>query len=136
MARLQDALSKVIDDPAVPSVGGFAIGLAYGAQGFRYLESTFIETSSDIELLAGQDLIRAMAHGVEDGGYSVCVVPPTSPGTPAVGLCFPRARLGMLYLPLTFDGARVVRDISPNDFSETIQREFGVRLAEPMLRYS
>jgi hypothetical protein len=48
-----------------------------------------------------------MAHSVEEGGYAVSVVEPADPGTPALGLNLPRARLGMLYLPLEFDGAQV-----------------------------
>jgi hypothetical protein len=75
-----------------------------------------------------------MARPVEEGGYSVSVVEPMEPGTPALGLHFSRARLGMLYLPLQFDGAEVISDVSSNDFSAEILRRFGVRMKDPALK--
>jgi hypothetical protein len=76
-----------------------------------------------------------MAQSVGEGGYAVSVVEPLEPGTPALGLNFPRARLGMLYLPLEFDGAEVIEDVSPNDFAKVILERFGVAMKEPILRH-
>ena len=75
-----------------------------------------------------------MAQPVEEGGYAVSVVEPEKPGTPALGLSFPRARLGMLYLPLKFDGAEVFHDVSANDFPKVVLERFGVSMKLPLLR--
>lgn len=77
-----------------------------------------------------------MAQSVEEGGYSVSVVAPMDAGIPALGLNFPRARLGMVYLPLQFEEAQIIEDVSPNDFAAVIDKKFGVRMDEPMLRYA
>ena len=60
-------------------------------------------------------------------------VPPAEPGTPALGVNFPRTRLGMIYLPLDYDGAQVIEDVSPRDLSAEILKRFGVAMSEPML---
>jgi hypothetical protein len=101
----------------------------------EYLGSTFIHLGREFRVEPGENLISKMAQSVEEGGYAVSVVEPVEPGTPALGLTFPRARLGMLYLPLKFDGAEVIEDVSPNDFSEVVLERFGVAMKDPILRY-
>jgi len=135
MATLRRAMQAVIDDPAIESVADFCVAVAYKPTGFEYLGSTFIHVGRDIRVEPGENLISKMAHSVEEGGYAVSVVEPAEAGTPALGLNFPRARLGMLYLPLEFDGAQVISDISPNDFAKVVLERFGVPMKNPMLRY-
>lgn len=135
MATLRRAMQAVIDDPAIESVADFCVAVAYKPTGFEYLGSTFIHVGRDIRVEPGENLISKMAHSVEEGGYAVSVVEPAEAGTPALGLNFPRARLGILYLPLEFDGAQVISDISPNDFAKVVLERFGVPMKNPMLRY-
>jgi hypothetical protein len=135
MATLRRAMQAVIDDPAIESVGDFGVAVAYKPTGFEYLGSTFIHVGRDILVKSGENLISKMAQSVEEGEYSVSVVEPADPGTPALGLNFPRARLGMLYLPLEFDDAQVISDVSPNDFAKVVRKRFGVTMKNPMLRY-
>jgi hypothetical protein len=42
----------------------------------------------------------------------------------------------MVYLPLEFDGAEVIQNVSPNDFPDAAFERFGVRFKAPPLRYS
>ena len=134
MHRLQRAMHAVIADPAIASVGDFCVSVAYKDTGFEYLSSIFIHVGRDIQVQDGDNLIDKMAHPVEEGGYSVSVVEPAHAGTPALGLSFPRARLGMIYLPLLFDGAEVLHNVSPKDFSRVVLERFGVAMKDPPLR--
>jgi len=134
MSRLQRAMKAVIDDPAVESVDDFCVGVALGRGGFEYLASFFIHVGRDIQVQPGDDLVNKMAQPVEEGGFAVSVVEPAESGTPALGLSFPRARLGMLYLPLRYDEAPVIRDVSPNGYARTVKELFGVAMKDPTLR--
>ncbi|MEK7761439.1 MAG: hypothetical protein AAB433_07655 [Nitrospirota bacterium] len=135
MNSLQRAMQAVIDDPTIESVGNFCIAVTCKSSGFQYLSSLFVHVGRDFHIEAGENIFPMMVQPVAEGGYSVSVVPPVEPGTPALGLNFPTARLGMVYLPLKFDGAEVIRDISPNDFVKAVKSHFGVAMEEPMLRY-
>jgi len=44
--------------------------------------------------------------------------------------------MGMVYLPLEYDEAQVVQDVSPNDFAKVVLDRFGVRMSGPLLRYA
>ena len=135
MARLRRAMQTVIDEPAIDSVGDFCVAVAYKPTGFEYLESTFIHVGRDIRVQPGEDLISKMAQSVEEGGYTVSVVEPLEPGTAALGLNFPMARLGMLYLPLEFDGGQFISDVSAHDFAKAVLERFGIAMKNPMLRH-
>jgi hypothetical protein len=134
MATLRRAMQAAIDGPDATSVGDFNVAVAYKPTGFEYLGSTFIHVGRDIQISSGDDLIGKMAQPVE-GGYAVSVVEPARPGVPALGLNSPRARLGMIYLPLEFDGAQVISDVSPNEFVKIVCERFVVAMKEPSLRY-
>jgi hypothetical protein len=41
----------------------------------------------------------------------------------------------MTYLPLEFDGAQVISDVSPNELVKTVCERFGVAMKEPSLHY-
>lgn len=133
MMSLQGAMKAVIDDPAIESVDDFCVSVAHKQNGFEYLGSGFIYVERDITVQPGDDLISRMAQPVEEGGYAVSVVEPSEPGTPALGLSFPRARLGMVFLPLQFDEAQVVLNVSPNDFARVVYERFGVAMKDPGL---
>lgn len=135
MMRLQKAMAAVIDDPAVESVDDFCVSVATGRDGFEYLASVFIHVGRDIQVQPGDDLINKMAQSVEEGGFAVSVVEPAETGTPALGLSFPRARLGMMFLPLRYDEAQVIRGVSPNHYARTIKERFGVAMKDPTLRH-
>lgn len=124
-----------IGDSAIESVDHFCVRVSRREEGFQYLESTFIHVGREIDVQAGDDLISKMAQPVEEGGFAVSVVEPAEPGTPALGLMFPRARLGMLFLPLEFDYAQVIKDVSPNDYAHVVQERFGVAMNDPSLRH-
>jgi hypothetical protein len=116
--RLGDAMQAVIGDPTVETVDQFCVRVARQHDGFQYLASVFIYVERDFEIQQGDDLVDKMAQPVEEGGYAVAIVEPAKPGTPALGLSFPRARLGMVFLPLLYDQAQVIRDVSANDLYE------------------
>jgi hypothetical protein len=130
---LQTSMQAVINDPSVPSVAGFVTAIAHTAKGFEYLGSLFIYVGRDIVVTPGEDIISRMAQPVEDGGFAVSMAEPAEPGTPALGLSFPRARLGMIYLPLEFDEAQVITDVGPNEFPSAVFERFGVRMKLPGL---
>jgi hypothetical protein len=88
----------------------------------------------DIIVKTNDNLITKMAHPVEEGGYAVSVVEPEEPGTPALGLSFPLARIGMIYLPLKYDEAQIIMDVSPNDFAKVVLDRFAVAMSDPILR--
>lgn len=92
------------------------------------LAACFVQTFSD-------DLISKMAQPVSEEGYAVSVVEPAEAGMPALGLSFPRARLGMLFLPLQFDGAEVIHDVSPNEYARVVLERYGVAIKDPSLRH-
>jgi len=135
MSVLGNAMEAVIEDPAIVSVDDFCVRVAAKNGEFNYLEQTFIHVGRDITLKPGDDLISKMAHPVEEGGYSVSVVPPAVAGTPALGLNFPRARLGMVYVPLQYDVAQVFQDVSPNDFPKVVLDRLGIAMQDPPLRW-
>lgn len=135
MTKLQRAMKAVIDDPAIESVDDFCVSVAYRPTGFDYLESTFVQLGRDVRIESGENILSRMVQPVEEGGYAVSVVPPAEPGTPALGLNFPQARLGILYLPLEFDDGQVISDISPNDFAKIVLERFNVTMIDPLLRY-
>ena len=134
MSSLQRAMDAVIKNPAIESVDGFCVGIAYQPGGFEYLSSVFVHVGRDIVVHNGDDLINKMAQSVEEGGYSVSVVEPAEPGTPALGLNFPRARIGILFLPLQFEGGQLIEDVAPKDFAKAAFERFGVRMKDPSLR--
>jgi hypothetical protein len=136
MHALGHAMQAVIEDPAIASVDDFCVRVAAKEGEFNYLGQTFIHVGRDITVKSGENLIAKMAQPVEEGGYAVSVVEPSEPGTPALGLNFPRARMGMVYLPLEYDEAQVVQDVSPNDFARVVLDRFGVRMSDPLLRYA
>lgn len=135
LLTLGDAMKAVIADPAITSVDDFCVRVSAGGGVFNYRAMTFIHVGRDITIRDGDDLISKMAQPVEEGGYAVSVVEPEEPGTPALALNFPRARMGMVYLPLEYDEAQVIRDVSPNDFARVVLERYGVKMAEPMLRH-
>jgi hypothetical protein len=133
--RLGDAMNAVIGDPSVETVDQFCVRVARLDDGFQYLASIFIYVERDFKIEPGDEMVNKMAQPVEEGGYAVAIVEPAEPGTPALGLSFPRARLGMVFLPLLYDQAQVIRDVSPNDFAHEVQERFGVAMKDPSLRY-
>jgi hypothetical protein len=135
MTTLIRAMRATIEDPAIESVADFCIPVAFTPRGFEYLGSVFIYVGRDIHVRPGEDLIARMLQPAEEGGYAVSVVEPAEPGTPALGLNFPRARLGMVYLPLEFDGAQVIWDVSPDDFAKVVLDRFGVAMKNPPLQH-
>lgn len=134
MSSLGRAMDAVIDDPTIESINDICVRVSSKDDRFNYLESSFIHVGRDISIKNGDSLVAKMAQPVEEGGYAVTVVPPIEPGTPALGINFPRARLGMIYLPLDFDEAQIIEDVFPRDFSGEIFKRFGVAMSEPMLR--
>jgi hypothetical protein len=135
MIQLQDGMRAVIDDEAITSVDDFCVSLAHKAgAGFRYLEYAFALVGADFEVRNGEDLVPKMIQGVDVGAFQVCVCGPEATGVAAVGLHFANARLGMVYLPLVFDEAQVVADVSADDFSRVGFERFGVRLTTPLIR--
>jgi hypothetical protein len=135
MHILDRAMEAVIGDPSVSSVDDFCIRVAAKQGAFNYLGQTFIHVGRDLTIRHGDDLITKMAQPVSEGGYAVSVVEPALPGTPALGLNFPRARFGMVYLPLEYDEAQVITNVSPNDFAKAVFDRFGVAMSEPLLRH-
>jgi hypothetical protein len=134
MSTLQRAMQATIDDLTIKSVGEFCVSVAATARGFEYLGSVFIYVGRDIRVQAGDDLLSKMAHPIEEGGYAVSVVEPSEAGTPALGLSFPRARLAKLFLPLKFESAQVIGDVSPKEFAKVVFERFGVAMKDPPLR--
>jgi hypothetical protein len=134
MSRLGRAMDAVIDNPKVNSVDGFCVAVAHKPTGFDYLPSGFIHLGRDIVIRPGEDLISKMAQSVEEGGYAVTVVEPAEPGTPALALNFPRARLGILFLPLQFDRGQLIEDVGPREFARVIFERYGVQMKDPTLR--
>jgi hypothetical protein len=135
MMALGNAMQAVIADSRIPSVDDFCVRIVAKDGEFNYLEQMFIHVGRNITVKAGDDLVSKMAQPIQEGGYAVSVVEPAKPGTPALGLNFPRARIGLVYLPLQYDEAQVIEDVSPNEFSQVVLNRFGVALRAPMLRH-
>jgi len=135
LLRLGNAMQAVIEDPTVDTVDHFCVRVALQPDGFQYLSSFFIYVGRDIQVQAGDDLINRMAQSVQEGGYTVSIVEPAEPGTPALGLSFPRAMIGMIFVPLVYDDAQVLHDVSPNDFASVVRERFGVMFKDPPLRH-
>jgi hypothetical protein len=136
MRRLGNAMDAVIADSTIESVDHFCVRVARGREGFEYMGSMFVFVGRDFELSDGDEVISKMAQPVEEGGFAVTVVEPAHPGTPALGLSFPRAQLGMLFLPLEYDQAQVIEHVSPNDYARLVQERFGVAMKDPPMRYA
>lgn len=134
MTVLGRAMEAVIADPAIESVDDICIRVAAKDGKFNYLDSSFIYVGRNISIKDGDNLVTRMAQPVEEGGYAITIVSPLIPGTPALGLNFPRARLGMIYLPLAYDNAQVIEAVLPKDFSTEILKRYGVKMNDPMLR--
>lgn len=134
LMRMSHALNAVIENSSIPSVNDICVRLATKEGRFQYLGEMALHVGRDTVIRDGDNLLNIFAQSVEEGGFSICVVEPLEAGVPALGLCFPRARLAMIYLPLEFDDAMVIRDIMPSDFSATVFTRFGVRMSEPIIR--
>ena len=132
--ELEAAMDDVIQNAQIESVDYFCVRVGTKQGEFEYLDGSFIHVGRDIQLLGGDNLVSKMAQPVSEGGYAVSIVTPVDRGVPALGINFPRARLGLLYLPIEFDDAQVIKDVSANNFSSEVEERFGVRLREPMLR--
>jgi hypothetical protein len=126
MTLLNEAMRAVIADRTIGSVDDFCVAVASKPGGFNYFPSTFVHLGRDIELRDGDDLVSKMAQSVAEGGYAVSIVEPLRPGTAALGQNFPRASLGIVYLPLLFDEGQIVNNVSANDFPEVVRDLFGV----------
>jgi hypothetical protein len=134
MLTLGHAMDSVIKDATVPSVDDFCVRIAAKDGEFNYLEESFFHVGRDITVGPEENLIARMIQSVEEGGYSVSVVQPANAGTAALGLSFPRARLAMIYLPLVYDEAQVVQDVSPREFSTIMYEKYGIEFSDPGLR--
>jgi hypothetical protein len=134
MMSLNEAMSAVIADSTVGSVDDFCVGVAAISGAFNYMPSMFIHLGRDIQIRDGDDLVTKMAQSVAEGGYAVSVVEPLYPGTAALGLNFPRAELGILFLPVLYGEGQIVEKVSANDFPRVVRERFGVELSMPMLR--
>jgi hypothetical protein len=42
----------------------------------------------------------------------------------------------MVFLPLEYDQAQVIEDVSPNDYARVVQERFGVAMKDPPMRYA
>jgi hypothetical protein len=136
LLRLGTAMEGVINDPGIETVDHFCVRVSRQWDGgFQYLASIFIYVGRDIELQPGDELVNKMAQSVAEGGYAVSIVEPRDTGTPALGLSFPRARLGMIFLPLEYDHAQVLHDVSLNGFARVVHERFGVAMKDPPLRH-
>jgi hypothetical protein len=133
MQRLKKAMDTTIANPAIPSVDGFCISIASKPEGFRYFESTEVHLGRSIELKTGDNLVQKMLQPVETGSYAFSVVPPVDSGIAALGLSFPAARLAMIYLPLLYPTAEVLRDVRACDFPAVIRERYGIAMQRPML---
>jgi len=134
MTRITSAMDKVIANPDIDAVGEFNVRIGSKKGKFNYYGGTFIHLGRDVNVKDGDNLILKMAQSVEEGGYSVSIVEPLKPGTPAFALNFPRAKLGYLFLPLIYDEAQVIHDVYARDFAQVILEKFGVEMSQPMLR--
>lgn len=136
MSELGDAMSNTIRDTRIDSVDDFCVRVACKDGAFNYLDESFIYVGRDFQISDGDNLVSKMAQSVAEGGYSVSVVSPAHPGVAALGLSFPRARLGLVYLPLEHDEAQVIHDVRAIDFANVVDERLGVRLCDPILRES
>jgi len=125
-------MRAVISDPEITTVDAFCVAVASDSRAFNYQRGTFIYPGRDFVIQSGQPLLSAMGQPVEHGGYEVSIVPPLQPGTPALGLCFANARLGMVYVPLMHDEAQVIYDVAARDFGAVAHARYGVELEMPM----
>lgn len=129
-------MRAVVDNSSVPSVGDFCVSVAPDEGEFTYLASVFIYVGRDFSVSPGENIISRMIQPVHTGGYAVSIVEPEQRGIPAMALNFPTARIGMLYQPLVFDEAQIIKDVSPNNFVGVVYKQFGVKLKEPSIRSS
>ena len=136
MSELGDAMSNTIRDKRIGSVDDFCVRVASKDGAFNYNDDSFIYVGRDFQISDGNNVVSKMAQSVAEGGYSVSVVSPAHPGVAALGLSFPRARLGLVYLPLEHDEAQVIHDVRAIDFADVVQERLGIRFCEPMLRES
>jgi hypothetical protein len=131
LGRCMDA---VIDDPGVPSVGEINVRICARRRdrALVYLEEAVLQINRDLPMKTGDNVGRRMAQPTSEGGYAAVVVPPMNPGTPALGLCFPIAHVGIMFLPLEFDSGQVILDVEPDAFSRVVFERFGVALTDPI----
>jgi hypothetical protein len=133
LCQMDDAMQEVIRTPEVPGVDDFCIRVASFTGAFNYLAGLFTYVERDVELKDGDNLLSKMMLPAQDGGFTACIVAPEEPGTPAIGIHFPQARLTVLYMPLTHDEPELVRDTAGQDLPQVVQDRFGVRLSAPMV---
>lgn len=131
---MSDAMDHVIADPSISSVDGCSVSIVWQASGFNYLPSTFVHVGRDVTFQSGEDLISLMLQPVEHGGYAVSIVEPKISGTPALALNFPVALLTYVYMPLQFDEAIVIKNVSARDIASTLLHRYGLAINEPMIR--
>lgn len=132
MSKLGDAMNAVIADPTIHSVDDFCVRISSKNRKFNYLGGTFVYIERDIHVKNGDNLLMKMTQPVEEGGYTVSIVEPKIPGTPALALNFPRAKLGLIFLPLIYDEAQVITNVLARDFANNIFETYGIKMQDPI----
>lgn len=128
--RMSDAISGVISEGKLPSIGGVPITLtANGCEGdgFRYLGHV---RGYDFHRVSGFSTPQSVLHSrsAADGGYNYSLLVPSRPGVPAVGVHISQPRMGALFLPLRCNKPIVINDVSASQFIDKIVDLYGVEL--------
>ena len=125
-----EAMRRVIEDPAHPTVKGFLLRLSSQPaerDGFRYLGGVSGIGFHTVELsTTPQSIVRPL--GVEAGGYSENIFAPKRPGVGAVGVYINEARAGVLLYPAHGWAPFPYRCDSAQEFWQAVLEEHGIEI--------
>jgi hypothetical protein len=128
----QRAFRRVVDDVRVTTVGGIAINVMSGREGFVYLGSASVHYPPQTLQSGGGALsFGTAAHG----GLAYSVMTSEVPGTAVLAVFMPQGQLGYVYAPLEWDRAVLIKGVSQIQFAASIRQQFGITIRGPGIDY-
>jgi hypothetical protein len=130
--QLQDGLSKAIDDPRFPTVGGHCVVARGTTHGFRFVAHMKLVSPPCRQCSPGGMGWQPVNFGTaETGGFGYTTIVPKQAGTNGWGVFYFQGRFGKYWhVDLETDMCEILKAHAQNvmDFVKLIQDETGVEL--------
>jgi hypothetical protein len=123
-----DAMSLVVENESIPSVGDFYVAVSSGTDGFHYLSHARVDAPPQPPH-SGE---RTVEFGsAQEGGCSLTTLTP-KPGCVAIGFHYFQGNFGVLFNPQKSFNPLVFREVTCKDFVEKVRCLYNIDLEGPM----
>lgn len=125
-SRMREAMSQLVREGGFSSVGEFVISARSSLDGFTYLGGALVFPATQT---IPSGVSTPLRFGTaQEGGYGYSVLWPSSPNIGVIGVHFFPGDIGALYHPLEYDAAKVYSQVTFEQFTQAVAREFGIEL--------